>query len=527
LSTTIEDRLVLLEAQVFELQNASGWVEDMTPQQGLRHAAFRAISGTAGTFAGDQMAAMKTELEAHSITVPPDFNGRLIAWLQLRLDSSNSDLNGLLVEWARAEGVDQADAIGSFDPTPPTIVAVAASADDAEEVVSSGIVSISGTSIALQDDRIAGFRFDGVEIPQGATIASAWIQFTSASTIVSGGTAAAVVDIYGENADDAAAFTTGAADISSRTQTTASVEWSFPQSSGASAWTIGYRGANQRTPDLATIVQEIVDRAGWASGNAMAFTLQHDGVGLGSRVVVAQDDDGYKQAVLYVDWTETAGVVQDGLVAEWRFDEGSGQVLTDYTGNAHHGQLGSITGADAADPTWTAQGLSFDGGDFVDCGTLGIAGTQPRTLIYVGRSSGTGSTQLMSAQWNESTSAGRRWTLRAVDSDGLKVRLEFEGGGQTSALPVVQNAWHFVGATQAGANANTCVMYANGASEAVTLNLALDTQNTFRFGRHNNLGQVCQFAYGLVYDRALSPAEVEQNRQALKVILASRGITLP
>ena len=171
-------------------------------------------------------------------------------------------------------------------------------------------------------------------------------------------------------------------------------------------------------------------------------------------------------------------IVQAGLVAEWRFDDGAGQVLTDSTGNGNHGQLGSTTGADAADPTWTAQGLSFDGGDFVDCGTLGIAGTQARTLIYVGRSSGTGSTQLMSAQWNESTSAGLRWTLRAVNSGGLKVRLEFEGGGQTSALPVVQNAWHFVGATQAGANANTCVIYANGASEAVTVNLALDTQNS-------------------------------------------------
>jgi hypothetical protein len=225
--------------------------------------------------------------------------------------------------------------------------------------------------------------------------------------------------------------------------------------------------------------------------------------------------------------TTHQAIVTAGLVAEWRFDDGAGQVLTDYSGNGNHGQLGSTSGADAADPTWTAQGLSFDGGDFVDCGTVGIAGTQSRTLIYVGRSSGTGSTQLMSAQWNESTSAGLRWTLRAVNSGGLKVRLEFEGGGQTSALPVVQNAWHFVGATQAGANANTCVMYANGASEAVTLNLALDTQNSFRFGRHNNLGQVCQFAYGLVYNRALSPAEVEQNRQALKAILAPRGITLP
>src|SRR5918995_1237038 len=56
-------------------------------------------------------------------------------------------------------------------------------------------------------------------------------------------------------------------------------------------------------------------------------------------------------------------IVTAGLIAKWRFDDGAGQVLTDYSGNGHHGTLGATTGADAADPTWTAQGLSFDGGD--------------------------------------------------------------------------------------------------------------------------------------------------------------------
>jgi hypothetical protein len=43
-----------------------------------------------------------------------------------------------------------------------------------------------------------------------------------------------------------------------------------------------------------------------------------------------------------------------------------------------------------------------------------------------------------------------------------------------------------------------------------------------------NLGQQeMEAAYLLVYDRALSAAEVEQNRQALKAILSARGISLP
>jgi hypothetical protein len=45
-------------------------------------------------------------------------------------------------------------------------------------------------------------------------------------------------------------------------------------------------------------------------------------------------------------------IVSDGLIAEWRFDQGAGQTLVDASGNGHHGQLGSTAGADVNDPTW-------------------------------------------------------------------------------------------------------------------------------------------------------------------------------
>ena len=529
----IEDRLALLESQVFELQNGSGWVGDLTMQQGLRHAAFRAISGTAGTFGRDQMAAMETELEAHSIPVPPDFHGRLIAWLQLRLNSSNNDLHGLLVEWARAEGVDDAGLIGSFDPTPPTIVAVAASADDANEVVSSGIVSISGTTIALQNDRIGGFRFDGVEIPQGATIARAWIQFTSAITIAGGGTAAAVVDIYGEDADDAAAFTTGAANISSRTQTTATVEWSLPESSGASAWTIGYRGINQRTPDLATIVQEIVNRAGWAPGNAMAFTLRHDGVGLGSRVLAAQDDAGYKEAVLYVDWTEAVGgIVQDGLVAEWRFDQGAGMTLTDYSGNGHDGTLG----AGGAAPAWTAEGLSFDGGDFVTLPTM-PAVQAVDIVFYVGSAiSAATSGRMLISHGNGSDVVGIGATTGFLTNEVISVIQDSSDYGSnrrvgwTHPSDTIPAGWHLI-QVDFRSGVPTWDIVLDGVSKA---NAVLGTpvaiaSSPWWFGQHPTgagkfTGQIAQV---LAYSSARSSVQVAQNRAALTSTLAARGITLP
>ena len=36
-------------------------------------------------------------------------------------------------------------------------------------------------------------------------------------------------------------------------------------------WNLGEAGDNQKTPDLAAIVQEIVNRPGWQSGNSLYF----------------------------------------------------------------------------------------------------------------------------------------------------------------------------------------------------------------------------------------------------------------
>jgi len=56
-----------------------------------------------------------------------------------------------------------------------------------------------------------------------------------------------------------------------------------------------------------------------------------------------------------------------GLVADYDFRDGTGQVLTDRSGNGHHAQLGATTGVDASDPTWgtTPARLILDGGDYV------------------------------------------------------------------------------------------------------------------------------------------------------------------
>ena len=177
---------------------------------------------------------------------------------------------------------------------------VAASADDASEVVgggSDGVVSITGTVIGFQSDRFVGVRFTP-GVPHGARVLRAYIQFTSSATPVGSGATACAVTIWCQSADDAAAFTTASKNVTGRLKTSQSVSWNLPSSSGADAWLIGDRGLNQRTPDLRHVLQEVLDRAGWAAGSGLVFLFRQTDGGLGARQVAARDHASLAPAML-------------------------------------------------------------------------------------------------------------------------------------------------------------------------------------------------------------------------------------
>ena len=107
---------------------------------------------------------------------------------------------------------------------------------------------------------------------------AAWVQFQADE--VNAGAAALTVQAVAANTGP---FNTASRNVSSRTRTSVSVAWSPPD------WpTVGARGAAQRTPDLKSVVQPVVDRTGWASGNALALVL----TGSGRRTAEAFEDSG-------------------------------------------------------------------------------------------------------------------------------------------------------------------------------------------------------------------------------------------
>jgi hypothetical protein len=167
---------------------------------------------------------------------------------------------------------------------------VAADDDDAEESAS-GSVGLSSSDLEMVRDsnnQTVGVRFTGVTIPPGATIVQAWVQFT----VDQATTEATNVTVAGQASDDAATFARSTGNISSRPRTVG-VSWSVPPWSS-----VGVSGPAQRSPDIASVIQQIVDRPGWTSGNALALII----IGTGRRTAEAFESGAATAAWLHVEY---------------------------------------------------------------------------------------------------------------------------------------------------------------------------------------------------------------------------------
>ena len=150
-------------------------------------------------------------------------------------------------------------------------IRVSVGSDDAEEN-NSGTVNIPHGTIELVFDRnnqIVGIRFTNVQVPHGATILYSYIQFQAETT----NSQLTTLTITGQAADNPLTFKNSKRNISSRGRTQNSTSWSPVE------WmVINEAGDNQRTSDLSSIVQEIIDRPGWSQGNSIVIIFEGSGV---------------------------------------------------------------------------------------------------------------------------------------------------------------------------------------------------------------------------------------------------------
>ena len=169
--------------------------------------------------------------------------------------------------------------------------------DDAEERASGKVVT-SSTDIELTYDvlrgqQLVGVRFHSLTIPQGAQIKRAQLRFTTDEK----DTGSINLLVRGDDSDSAAPFEEKSYNLSKRSKTSAKVTW---QPRGW--YKIGESGGNQHTPNLAPILQEVVNRSGWQSGNAFALLISSQSSQT-KRVAESYRGDRSKAPQIYVEYT--------------------------------------------------------------------------------------------------------------------------------------------------------------------------------------------------------------------------------
>ncbi len=140
---------------------------------------------------------------------------------------------------------------------------ITADTDDATEAPAGAPLTGAPIAAMAVNNAWCGLRFTDMAIPVGATITSAVVTMV----ISDGSKNDAQGRWLGNDVDDAATFTTADGNVDSRTVTTAEVAWTTND--------LGSLGASVASPNLATILQEIVDRPGWEPNNAVAFLYHH------------------------------------------------------------------------------------------------------------------------------------------------------------------------------------------------------------------------------------------------------------
>lgn len=134
-----------------------------------------------------------------------------------------------------------------------------------------------------------GVRFQELNIPAGAEITKAYIEFE----VDDYRTGNVHLEIRAEAVDNANAFDQVYHNISSRTPTNASVAWINPPQAA--------RNAKLHTPDLTNIVQEIVNRGNWQPNNSIAFLIKRIS-GDGFREVESYDGEPSNAPTLIVEY---------------------------------------------------------------------------------------------------------------------------------------------------------------------------------------------------------------------------------
>jgi len=177
--------------------------------------------------------------------------------------------------------------------------------DDIEERVSNGAITndsdlelaYDGAGNPAKNEQWVGLRFT-VAIPKGAKVTNAYLEFEVDAVNKEGSLNPVNLVIEGQLVPNAAPLTTTAKSLTSRGPwTTAKAKWSVP------GWTA--TNAKFQTSDISAVIEEIVNQAGWASGNAMLLIVRDDkdNPSIGLREAESVDGEAAAAPLLHLEFT--------------------------------------------------------------------------------------------------------------------------------------------------------------------------------------------------------------------------------
>ncbi|MCK4528529.1 hypothetical protein KAW18_14250, partial [candidate division WOR-3 bacterium] len=142
-------------------------------------------------------------------------------------------------------------------------------------------------------------RCPNITIPQGSTITEAYVKFTAYSSLSS---TVVNVNVYFNDVDDAIAPTSSSE--GNALSLTSAIAWN-----SVTSW---IDGVKYNSPSLISILQNVVNRTGWSSGNALQVVIKDNGSSGSYKYRSASTVDylsGSEKAELHIAWTEPPGTI--------------------------------------------------------------------------------------------------------------------------------------------------------------------------------------------------------------------------
>lgn len=231
------------------------------------------VGGISVTTGDDPVTRSFTENTTVTLTAVADGDGAFEGW--------EGDCTGTLACVVSLDADASVTANFSDEALEPEIITrtipIKQGSDDAEEYAQfvNEFFDAGGTQLGSSDLDLTydagfgskvtvGLRFADVNVPSNAVVTNATITFTRIP--LSSAPGSITLSFAGEARSNALTFEEGRdnANITTRPSTTATVDWNW-----AGSWTT----AIATSPDLSSIVTEVLQLDGWSSGNAIAFII--------------------------------------------------------------------------------------------------------------------------------------------------------------------------------------------------------------------------------------------------------------